>query len=107
LVAGVMLWLPLARLSAVNAMRAAAICFAAGVVLVNLAPENPYLVAALQILQHGQFLRFNAMTGLLSSGWPFLVFAYLAFLLRRGGDGHKDSEGHNDDEGDAGRSTHQ
>src|SRR5882724_9047227 len=107
LVAGMMLWLPLARLSAVNAMRAAAICFAAGVVLVNLAPENPYLVAALQILQHGQFLRFNAMTGLLSSGWPFLVFAYLAFLLRRGGDGHKDREGHNDDEGDAGRSTHQ
>jgi hypothetical protein len=46
----------------------------------------------LQILQHGQFLRFNAMTGLLSSGWPFLVFAYLAYLLRRGGEAPKDSK---------------
>ena len=82
MVAGVMLWLPLAQLSAVNAMRAAVICFAAGVVLVNLAPENPYLVAALQVLQSGQFLRFNSMVGLLSSWWSFLVFAYLAFLLR-------------------------
>ena len=82
MVAGVMLWLPLAQLSAVNAIRAAVLCFMAGVFLVNLAPENPYLVAALQVLQSGQFLRFNAMIGLLSSWWPFLVFAYLAFLLR-------------------------
>ena len=80
LVAGMMLWLPLARRSSVGSLRAAAICFAVGVFLVNLAPENPYLVAALQILQHGHFLRFNAMTGLLSSWWPFLVFAYLVFL---------------------------
>jgi VanZ family protein len=84
LVAGMMLWLPLARLSPVRSMRAAAICFAAGVLLVNLAPENPYFVAALQILQRGQFLRFNAMTGLLSSWWPFLVLAYLVLLLRAG-----------------------
>lgn len=82
LVAGVMLWLPLARLSAVNAMRAAALSFAAAAVLVNLAPENPYLVAALQVLQHGQYLRFNSMIGLLSSLWTFLVFAYLAYALR-------------------------
>jgi VanZ family protein len=85
LVAGVMLWLPLARRSPTGSMRAAAICFAAAVLLVNLAPENPYLVAALQILQRGQFLHFNAMTGLLSSLWPFLVFAYLVFLLRGNG----------------------
>jgi hypothetical protein len=82
LVAGVMLWLPFARRSPAGAMRAAAVCVAAGVFLVNVAPENPYLVAALQVLQHGQFLRFNAMTELLSSAWPFLVFVYLAFLLR-------------------------
>ena len=82
LVAGMMLWLPLARSSPVRSMRAAAICFAAGFFLVNLAPENPYLVAALQILQRGQFLPFNAMTGLLSSWWPVMVFACLAFLIR-------------------------
>ena len=84
LVAGIMLWLTLARRSAMSSMFAAAICFAAGVLLVNLAPENPYLVAALQILQRGHFLRFNAMTGLLSAWWPFLVFAYLGFLIYGG-----------------------
>ena len=87
MVAGVMLWLPLSQLSAVNAIRAAVLCFMLGVFLVNIAPENPYLVAALQVLQSGQFLRFNAMIGLLSSWWPFLVLAYLLFLLlgrRRG-----------------------
>ena len=94
LVAGLMLWLPLARRSPVSSMRAAAICFAAGVFLVNLAPQNPYLVAALQILQRGHFLRFNAMTGLLSSWWPFLAFAFLVFLMR----------GANDDRPDSGRS---
>jgi VanZ family protein len=85
LVAGMMLWLPLARRSQAGSVRAAAICFAGAVFLVNIAPENPYLVAALQVLQRGQFLRFNSMIELLSSWWPCLVFAYLAFLLRRSG----------------------
>jgi len=82
LVAGVLFWLALARRSSANAMRLSAICFAAGFFLVNLAPENPYLDAALRILQRGHFLRFNSMTGLLSSWWPLLVFAYLVFLIR-------------------------
>ncbi|MBC8008072.1 MAG: VanZ family protein [Prolixibacteraceae bacterium] len=82
LVAGLMLWLPLARCSPAASTRAAAICFAGGVFLVNLAPENPYFVAALQILQRGHFLRFNAMTGLLSMWWPFLAFAFLVILTR-------------------------
>ena len=95
LVAGMMLWLPLARSSPVRSMHAAAICFAAGFFLVNLAPENPYLVAALQILQRGQLLPFNAMTGLLSSCWPVLAFACLVFLIR----------GDNKNRADAGRSA--
>ena len=82
LVAGMMLWLPLARCSPSRSMLAAAICFAAGFLLVNLAPENPYLVAALHVFQRGHFLGFNAMTGLLSSWWTLLVFAYFAFLMR-------------------------
>ena len=82
LVAGVMLWLPLARRSPMGSLRAAVACFAAGVFLVNLAPQNPYLVAALQVLQRGQFLHFNSMVGLLSSWWPFLVFIYLIFVMR-------------------------
>ncbi len=91
LVAGMMLWLPLARSSPVRSIRAAAICFATGFLLVNLAPENPYLVAALQIFQRGHFLGFNAMTGLLSSWWPVLVFAYFAFLKRGDGGSHPDT----------------
>jgi len=84
LAAGTMLWLPLARRgSPVHSMRAAALCLLAGCILVNLAPENPYLIAALRILQHGHFLPFNAMVGLLSSWWPALVFAYFLFLGRR------------------------
>ena len=94
LVAGVVLWLPLARRSPVRSMRAAAICFAAGFLLVNLAPENPYLVAALRIFQRGHFLRFNAMIGLLSSWWPLLVFAYLVYLI--GGDGEDRPDAHKD-----------
>ena len=92
LVAGMMLWLPPARLSPVRSTRAAAICLAAGVLLVNIAPENPYLVAALQIMQRGHFLGFNAMTGLLSSWWPFMVFAYVVFL-KRGNSGDRPDAG--------------
>ncbi|MEO8004382.1 MAG: VanZ family protein [Betaproteobacteria bacterium] len=84
LVAGVMLWLPLAWQSAAASSRSAVVCICAAVLLVNLAPENPYLVAALQILQRGQFLHFNAMIGLLSSWWPFLaIVSLLIVLLRR------------------------
>jgi VanZ family protein len=83
LVAGVMLWLPLAWQSATASSRSAVACFSAAVVLVNLAPENPYLVAALQILQRGQFLHFNAMIGLLSLCWPFLAVGSLVFVLMR------------------------
>ena len=83
LVAGVMLWLPLAWQSATASSRSAVVCFTAAVILVNLAPENPYLVAALQILQRGQFLHFNAMIGLLSLVWPFLAVGSLIFVLLR------------------------
>jgi VanZ family protein len=83
LVAGVMLWLPLAWQSATASSRSAVVCFFAAVSLVNLAPENPYLVAALQILQRGQFLHFNAMIGLLSMSWPLLAMGSLLFVLLR------------------------
>lgn len=83
LVAGVMLWLPLAWQSAVASSRSAVVCLLAAVLLVNLAPENPYLVAALQILQRGQFLHFNAMIGLLSTWWPLLAVGSLLYVLLR------------------------
>ena len=86
LAAGMMLWLPLARGTRARSVRAAALCFAGGVLLVNLAPENPYLLAALKILRRGHLLPFNAMITLLSSCWPVLVLVWLGVALRRRGE---------------------
>jgi|tagenome__1003787_1003787.scaffolds.fasta_scaffold20972628_4 VanZ family protein len=84
LVAGLTVWPLLSRSTPVQLMRASAFCFAAGVVLVNLAPENPYLIAALRVLQRGHLLPLNAMIGLVSSWWPALVLVYCVFWLRTG-----------------------
>jgi hypothetical protein len=50
--------------------------------VVNLAPENPYLVAALKVWRHGHYVSFNGMTRLLSALWPFLTLGYLILLGR-------------------------
>jgi VanZ family protein len=81
LVAGLMVWPALAQSKPVNLMRAATLCFVVGFLLVNFAPANPYLIAALRILQRGHLLPFNAMIGLLSSWWPALVLLYCLFSL--------------------------
>jgi VanZ family protein len=83
LVAGIALWLLLARLSRPSLVRASLALFVFGTVLVNLAPENPYLVAALKVLQGGYYHGFNGMTRLLSAVWPFAAVAYLLFPARR------------------------
>lgn len=46
-------------------------------VLVNLAPQNPYLVQAAQIWRQGNFLNFHGLTRLASILWPFLAMAWL------------------------------
>ncbi|MDR0439586.1 MAG: VanZ family protein [Candidatus Accumulibacter sp.] len=53
-----------------------------GVVLVNLAPFNPYSVAALAVWRQGHFLNFNGLTRLTASLWPFLALVYLILLGR-------------------------
>lgn len=55
----------------------------AGTVLVNLAPLNPYSVAALAAWRQGHFLNFNGLTRLAASFWPFLALSYLILLGRR------------------------
>ena len=75
-------WLLLARAPRSVLIRAAVVCLALGVVLVNLAPENPYLVAALKVWRHGHYVSFNGMTRLLSALWPFLTLGYLLLLAR-------------------------
>jgi hypothetical protein len=50
----------------------AALALLLATVMVNVAPENPYLHRMLQIWNPGQFLNFNGLTRLVSSLWPFL-----------------------------------
>jgi hypothetical protein len=56
-----------------------------GLVVVNLAPENPYLVEALKVWRHGHYVSFNGMTRLLSALWPFFALGYLILLARQAG----------------------
>lgn len=83
LAAGVVVWLLVARLPRKALTWAALVFLALGTLLVNVAPENPYLVAALKVLQGGYYHGFNGMTRLLSAIWPFVVIAYLLFPARR------------------------
>ena len=55
----------------------AALCLLFATALVNLAPENPYLVHSLGIWRQGHFLNFNGLTRLTSSLWPYLGLAFL------------------------------
>ncbi len=60
----------------------------AATVLVNLAPENPYLANALQQWPQGYFLNFNGVTHLVSLAWPFVALFYLMLLApRQAGEG--------------------
>jgi len=58
-----------------RAVAALALLFAT--VMVNVAPENPYLLNTLNIWNPGQFLNFNGLTRLISSLWPFLALPWL------------------------------
>lgn len=56
---------------------AAALALLFATVMVNVAPENPYLLNALHIWNPGQFLNFNGLTRLICSLWPFLALPWL------------------------------
>lgn len=61
----------------------AALALMAGTVLVNLAPPNPYSVAALATWRQGHFLNFNGLTRLVATLWPFLTLPFLLLTTRR------------------------
>jgi VanZ family protein len=61
----------------------AALALLLATVMVNVAPENPYLQNMLQIWNPGQFLNFNGLTRLISSLWPFLALPWLMTYRRR------------------------
>lgn len=80
---GIVTWLLAARLPRPALVWASLAFFVLGTLLVNVAPENPYLVAALQVLQDGYYHAFVDMTRLLSVLWPFAAIAYLLLPARR------------------------
>ncbi|NJN40306.1 MAG: hypothetical protein HC807_04865 [Gammaproteobacteria bacterium] len=55
----------------------------AATVLVNVAPENPYLANSLQVWRRGHFLNFNGLTRLVSTLWPFAALVYLLLVAGR------------------------
>ena len=65
---------------AVAQRRVAVMTLCMSLVVVNLAPANPYFVATLQTWVQGKFLNFNGAAQFLALAWPFFM---LGFLLRR------------------------
>lgn len=77
---GLGLWL-LALLAPPSMQKAlAALALLLATVLVNLAPDNPYLANTWHTWNPGQFLNFHGLTKLTSSLWPFLALLWLMLL---------------------------
>ena len=74
---GSVLWLAASPLPGRLRQAIAALSLMLATVLVNLAPENPYYAAILQVWQQGHFLNFNGLTRLTSALWPFLALPWL------------------------------
>lgn len=81
LVAGVLLVLAVTPAPTFLRQAIAALALLVATALMNLAPDNPYLINSQQFWFAGQFLNFNGATSLASSLWPFLALPWL-FLLR-------------------------
>lgn len=79
--AGLVLYLALLWLPRRAMLPASALLLASGAFLVSIAPENPYIEAAVQTWQHGHFLSFSGLTRLVSTLWPAVACAYLLWLL--------------------------
>ncbi len=77
---GVGLWLAVCWTPRGLRQSLAALSLLLATALVNLAPENPYFSAILQVWQQGHFLNFNGLTRLTSALWPFLVLPWLMAL---------------------------
>ncbi len=81
---GALLFLAVAiALPATGRLMLAALALMAGTVLVNLAPPNPYSMAALATWRQGHFLNFNGLTRLVATLWPFLTLPFLLLSSRR------------------------
>ena len=80
--AGVALYLGLMWVARPIVPLVAAVLLLAGAALVNVAPQNPYILASIQVWSRGHFLSFNGTTRLVSTVWPFLAAGYLVWWGR-------------------------
>ena len=80
---GLVLWWSASFLSFPLQRAVAALALLLATVMVNVAPENPYLLNALHLWNPGQFLNFNGLTRLVSSLWPFLALPWLMIYRPR------------------------
>jgi VanZ family protein len=78
--AGTLVCIAAAALPRAGRLALSALALMAGTVLVNLAPENPYLAASLAVWRQGQLLNFNGLTRIVSVLWPFCALLYLMLL---------------------------
>jgi VanZ family protein len=83
LAAGLAVALLAVGLPRVARLALAAVLLMAAAVLVNLAPQNPYLAAMLKLWQQGHFLNFNGLTRLVATLWPFAALGFLIHLAAR------------------------
>lgn len=81
---GAALALPGTFLSRRTAIALAGVLLMGATVLVNVAPENPYLAHSLQVWRQGHFLNFNGLTRIVSMLWPFGALAYVLAVAARG-----------------------
>lgn len=77
------LWLAASALPRALRQSLAALSLLLATALVNLAPENPYFSAIMQVWQQGHFLSFNGLTRVTSALWPFFALPWL-MALRQG-----------------------
>lgn len=77
---GLLLWLAADRLPGPPRRAVAALALLLAAVLVNLAPENPYLANTYQVWDPGHFLNFHGLTQLTASLWPYLALPWLMLL---------------------------
>ncbi len=87
LVAGLAASLLAVSLPRVARLALAAVLLMTAAVLVNLAPQNPYMAAMLKLWQQGHFLNFNGLTRLVATLWPFAALTFLIHLAARRRDG--------------------
>jgi VanZ family protein len=59
------------------------LALAVAVVLLNVAPDNPYLDEALQVWRHGHFWSFTGTTAVVSMLWPAAAAIFLLWSLSR------------------------